>query len=49
MSAPNSLQARVEQLLVERRQLGFSTRDGGYVLRSDGDQHLLVPLGRCPS
>ncbi|WP_244815370.1 tyrosine-type recombinase/integrase [Caballeronia sp. Lep1P3] len=32
MSAPTSVQARVEQFLVERRQLGFS--DDGYVLRS---------------
>ncbi|OTP76125.1 Phage-related integrase [Caballeronia sordidicola] len=29
---PTSMQARVEQFLVERRQLGFS--DDGYVLRS---------------
>ena len=32
MSATTSMQARVEQFLVERRQLGFS--DDGYVLRS---------------
>ena len=32
MSTPTSMQARVEQFLVERRQLGFS--DDGYVLRS---------------
>ncbi len=32
MSTPTSVQARVEQFLVERRQLGFS--DDGYVLRS---------------
>jgi integrase len=32
MSAPTSVQARLEQFLVERRQLGFS--DDGYVLRS---------------
>jgi hypothetical protein len=29
MSTPTSVQARVEQFLVERRQLGFS--DDGYV------------------
>lgn len=34
MSAPTSVQARVEQFLIERRQLGFSTRNDGYVLRS---------------
>ena len=32
MSTPTSVQTRVEQFLVERRQLGFS--DDGYVLRS---------------
>lgn len=32
MSTPTSVQARVEQFLVERRQLGFS--DDGCVLRS---------------
>ncbi|MFP3568535.1 hypothetical protein [Paraburkholderia sp. SIMBA_030] len=34
MSAPTSVQARVEQFLIERCRLGFSTRDDGYVLRS---------------
>ena len=34
MSAPNSIQARVEQFLVERRGLGFSIRNDGYILRS---------------
>ncbi|KWR91136.1 tyrosine-type recombinase/integrase [Cupriavidus sp. IDO] len=34
MSASTSLQARVEQFLVERHRLGFSTRDDGYALRS---------------
>ncbi len=34
MSASTSVQARVEQFLVERRRLGFSTRNDGYALRS---------------
>jgi integrase len=34
MSTPTSVQARVEQFLVERRRLGFSTRNDAYVLRS---------------
>lgn len=34
MSAPTSVQARVEQFLVERRRLGFSTRHDAYALRS---------------
>ena len=34
MSAQTSVQARVEQFLVERRGLGFSIRNDSYVLRS---------------
>ena len=34
MSAPASVQARVERFLAERRRLGFSTRNDAYVLRS---------------
>jgi len=34
MSAPTSLQARVERYLVERRRLGFSGRNEAYALRS---------------
>jgi len=34
MSAPTSLQARVECYLVERRRLGFSARSQAYALRS---------------
>ncbi len=34
MSAQTSVQARVEQFLVERRGLGFSIRNDRYVLRS---------------
>lgn len=34
MSAPTSLQARVERYLVERRRLGFSSRTQAYALRS---------------
>ena len=36
MSAPTSVQARVEQFLIERRGLGFSTRNDAYILHSFG-------------
>lgn len=34
MSTPTSIQARVEQFLVERRRLGFCTRNDAHLLRS---------------